>query len=127
MENYINLSGKKVLIVDDNKVNILIAERIIKKFNPEITTCMNGFDAIELIKNNNYDIVLLDHMMPEIDGIETMKELKSLNIKLPIIFALTANSYDGFKEMYINEGFDDYIAKPINIKELNKLLQNYFK
>ena len=127
MENYINLSGKKVLIVDDNKVNILIAERIIKKFNPEITTCMNGFDAIELIKNNNYDIVLLDHMMPEIDGIETMKELKSLNIKLPIIFALTANSYDGLKEMYINEGFDDYIAKPINIKELNKLLQNYFK
>ena len=127
VDTYVNLSGKKVLIVDDNKVNILIAERIIKNFNPEITTCMNGFDAIELIKNNNYDLVLLDHMMPEMDGIETMRELKSLDIKLPVIFALTANSYDGSKEMYINEGFDGYVAKPINIKELNKLLQEYFK
>ena len=127
VDTYVNLSGKKVLIVDDNKVNILIAERIINNFNPEITTCMNGFDAIELIKNNNYDLVLLDHMMPEMDGIETMKELKSLNINLPIIFALTANSYDGLKEMYISEGFNGYVAKPINIKELNKLLQEYFK
>ena len=127
VQNLVNLSGKKVLIVDDNKVNILIAERIIKNFNAEISTCMNGYDAIDLIKNNNYDLVLLDHMMPEIDGIETMKELKKLNIELPIIIALTANSYDGLKDMYKNEGFNDYIAKPINLKELNKILQEYFK
>ena len=75
---------------------------------------------------NNYDLVFLDHMMPEMDGIQTLKKLKDLKPDLPPMIALTANSYSMAKEYYINEGFYNYLAKPINKNELYNLLFNVF-
>lgn len=123
----IDCSGKNLLIVDDNKVNLLIEERILSQYKFNITTVLTGLEAIELVKNNNYDLILLDHMMPGMDGIEVIHVLSKLDINMPPIIALTANSYSGLREMYIKEGFTDYLCKPINQKELNKLLSNYFK
>ena len=77
---------------------------------------------------NNYDMIFLDHMMPEMDGIETMHILRKLDgYNMPPIVALTANAITGMKEMYLKEGFDEYLSKPINITELDKLINKYFK
>ena len=87
----------------------------------------SGRDAIEKVKENKYDIIFLDHMMPELDGIATLKLLKEKYNDLPPIIALTANSYGGLREKYISYGFNDYISKPINVKELSKMLDTYLK
>ena len=120
--SYINM---RALVVDDNNINIKFAQKLLSNYGFKIDTTTSGKECIELVKDNNYDIIFLDHMMPEMDGIETLKHLKELSIKLPPVIALTANSYSGLKEKYIEAGFNDYIAKPININELNKILSNY--
>ena len=122
----ISLSGKKALVVDDNKVNIKLASRMFEQFGIEVSSALSGNECINLVKQNNYDIIFLDHMMPELDGIATLKILKRSGCKLPPVIALTANSYTGLKDKYISEGFDDYLSKPINFKDLNKLLNRYF-
>lgn len=120
----LDFSNKKVLIVDDNKMNIKLAARLLSQFNLVIETADNGKECIELVKKNNYDIILLDHMMPELDGVATVHILRESGCELPII-ALTANSYTGSKDNYIKEGFTDYLAKPIRYKELYKILIKY--
>ena len=120
----LDLSGKKVLVVDDNIVNIKLATRLLEQFNLEISSCLNGRDCIELIKENNYDVVFLDHMMPDLDGIATVHILRDDGCTIPII-ALTANSYSGSRDRYISEGFTDYLAKPFKYKDLHKILQKY--
>ena len=127
--DYINCSNYRVLLVDDNELNLKVAKKLLSPYNFEITTLNNGKDCIDLIKSGEeYDIIFLDHMMPGMDGIEVLHVLKSLETyKIPPIVALTANAVTGMREMYIKEGFDDYLAKPIKIVELNKLLQKYFK
>lgn len=122
--NSYNFSNKKVLIVDDNKINLKLAERLLSQFNMNIKTAENGKECIELVKNNQYDIILLDHMMPELDGVATVHILRESNVNIPII-ALTANSYTGSKDNYIKEGFTDYLAKPIRYKDLYRLLAKY--
>ncbi len=120
--------GAKVLVVDDNRMNLQVVKSLLKKTQMEITTCMSGADALELMRNNQYNVILLDHMMPEMDGIETLKcarEMQdNLNQNVPVI-ALTANAISGAKEMYLSEGFDDYISKPVNGKELEEKLAKY--
>ncbi len=113
-------SGLTALIVDDADVNIKLASRYLTQFKFNISSAKSGKECIDLVKNNNYDIILLDHMMPEMDGVATLKELISLGKPLPPIVALTANSYDGIRDRFISEGFADYISKPINFRELNK-------
>lgn len=124
--NLIDCSGKRILIVDDNKINIKLASRILKSYNFEIDSVTNGKDCIEKVKNNRYDLIFLDHMMPEMDGVVTLKVMKSSEYYIPPVIALTANSYAGLKEKYKEDGFSDYLAKPINFKELNKLINIYF-
>lgn len=125
-EIMLDLTGKKALIVDDNSVNIKLASRFLKQYNFDISSASSGNECINLVKNNKYDIIFLDHMMPDLDGVATMKILKDSGYVIPPVIALTANSYSGLKDIYINAGFSDYLSKPINFKELNKLINNFF-
>ena len=122
-------SKYSVLVVDDNNLNLKVTERILKTYNFKVTTSKSGKDCIKRIKQKEkFDIIFLDHMMPEMDGIETIHVLKKLeNFKVPPVIALTANLVTGLKEKYIKEGFDDYLAKPIDVKDLNKIIIKYFK
>ena len=118
--------NKKILVVDDNKLNLKVASKILESFNFDVETSNSGFECIDKITNQNrYDIIFMDIMMPEMDGVETMKKLKNMSLKTPIV-ALTADAVEGSRERYLDEGFDDYVAKPINqmtLEEtLNKLL-----
>ena len=123
-----DLTGKKVLIVDDNKLNLKVASRLIEKYNCEIKTLESGFECIDLIKSGEqFDIILMDDMMPNMSGVETFHKLKELdNFDTPVI-ALTANAISGMREKYIEEGFNDYLSKPIDKMELNKILNTYIK
>lgn len=125
-KDIIDCTGKKILIVDDNKINIKLAARLLESYNFTIDSASSGKEAIEKVKNNKYDLIFLDHMMPEMDGVATMKVLKTSGYYVPPVVALTANSYTGLKEKYIENGFSDYLSKPINFRELNKLITRFF-
>ena len=120
----LNLAGKKALVVDDNIVNIKLATRLLEQFNLDLSSTSNGRDCIELVKKNHYDIIFLDHMMPDLDGIATVHILRDDGCTVPVI-ALTANSYSGSRDRYISEGFTDYLAKPFKYKDLHKILERY--
>lgn len=126
--NTFNAEGKKVLVVDDNKLNLRVAERLLKKYNIEVKLVESGQECINLIKDNQeFDLILLDQMMPNMNGTETLKELKSItNFNIPVI-VLTADAIIGKKEEYLNEGFDDYLSKPIEIDNLTTVLKKYLK
>lgn len=119
-------SDKKVLIVDDNKMNLKVTTRLLKNYNIITTEVLNGYEAINKIKNNEkYDLIFLDDIMPKKNGKETLNELKKIKgFDIPVI-VLTANVLEGMKEKYIEEGFDDYLAKPINKEELKKILNKF--
>ena len=109
-----------ILIVDDNPINIAIAEGLLSTMNMKIDTAMSGQEAIDMIKKKDYDIVFMDHMMPEMDGVdatkiirETMKSAEEL-----VIIALTANAVEEAKQQFFEVGMNDFVAKPIEIKEL---------
>lgn len=122
----IDYTSKKVLVVDDNELNIKVAERVLSALGVKIDTCLSGKDAITMVKKEKYDIILLDIMMPEMNGEETLVELKKIkDFDVPVV-ALTADAVQGAKEKYLEEGFNSYIAKPFTrdqIKEkIDKLL-----
>lgn len=119
----IDVSGKKVLIVDDNKINLKVAERLLEKYSLDITTVDSGMMCIQKVNEpNNYDLILMDDMMPGMSGVETLHKLKeNPNFNIPVV-ALTANAISGMKEKYLNEGFNDYLAKPIDKNELNNIV-----
>ena len=121
-----NLSGKKILIVDDNPINLKLTKRLMSTFNAKITTASSGQECLNLVKSNKYDIIFLDHMMPEMDGITTMKLLKDVSTNLPPVVALTANQTSDTKDEYLQAGFSDYLAKPINNGDLIRLMVKYF-
>lgn len=127
-DDIVDLSGKKILIVDDNKLNLKVASRLLEKYNCSIETLESGFECIDKIKNNEvFDLILMDDMMPEMSGVETLHKLKEIeNFNIPVV-ALTANAITGMKEKYLSEGFVDYLSKPIDKVELNKLLQKLLK
>ena len=118
----------RILVVDDTKMNLLVVENLLKKTGIKIDTAINGPDSIELAKNNAYDVILMDQRMPGMDGTEAMKEIRnlesSLNSATPVI-CLTADVVRGAKERYIQMGFNDYLTKPIDSAELEKMLINY--
>ena len=121
----IDLKGKRILIVDDNKLNLKVASKFLSNYNPVIETVESGFECIDKIKNGEtYDLILMDDMMPKMSGVETLKELKKLDkFTMPVV-ALTANAVAGMREKYISDGFDDYLAKPIDKQELKRVLSN---
>ena len=119
----------KVLVVDDNKVNLIVFEKMIGLSQITPDKAMSGEECIELCKKVKYDVIFLDHMMPGLDGIETLKELISdendnPNKTTPII-ALTANVISGAREMYMEAGFTDFLTKPVNLERLNDMLRKY--
>ncbi len=118
----------KVLVVDDTEVNLLVVKGLLKSTEIQVTTCLSGAECLELVQKNVYDLILLDHMMPEMDGIETLKQMKKLEHNLckdaPVI-VLTANAIVGVREMYLEEGFDDYLSKPIEGPILERVIQKY--
>ena len=124
-EEFTDLTGKKILVVDDNKLNLKVASKLLEKYHATISTSDSGFEAIERINNGEvYDLILMDDMMPKMSGTETLQKLKQIpNFHIPVV-ALTANAIAGMREKYIQLGFNDYLSKPIEKQELNKVLQN---
>jgi signal transduction histidine kinase/FixJ family two-component response regulator/HPt (histidine-containing phosphotransfer) domain-containing protein len=124
-EKSISAPEAKILIVDDNEYNIKVAYGLLKLFDIDSHTAMSGKEAIKMINENEYDIIYMDHMMPEMDGLETTAEIRKLNSGKKVkIVALTANAVQGAKELFLDNGFNDFISKPIEIHELfNSLMK----
>ncbi len=111
----------KVLVVDDNGVNLEVAQGLLKQFGIESVTANSAKVAFELIENQEFDLIFMDHMMPEMDGVQATKILRESG-NTSLIVALTANAIVGAKDIYLNAGFDDYMTKPIDIKALSDML-----
>jgi signal transduction histidine kinase/CheY-like chemotaxis protein len=130
---HFTLSRARLLIVDDITTNLHVAEGLLAPYMAEVDTCLNGLQAIEMIKhaasqNRDYDIVFMDHMMPEMDGIETTAAIRALEGErfraMPII-ALTANAVVGMREMFFQNGFNDFLPKPIDVSKLDEILDRW--
>lgn len=118
----------KVLVVDDNKVNLTVVKGLLRKTQMQIACVMSGRECLEAVRQEAYHIILLDYMMPEMDGAETLENLKSMpdnKSKDAAVIVLTANAMAGMKEMYLEQGFDAYISKPIEGTALEQLLMEY--
>lgn len=117
----------KILVVDDNEMNRKVAKNLMKLNGIVPDQAASGMEAIEMIGKNTYDIVFLDHMMPKMDGIETLAKLKEEHLTTDdmTIIALTANAVVGAKEKYLQAGFDDYLSKPIEVDKLEEKLAKY--
>ncbi len=122
---YNNVSA---LVVDDSKLNLKVAEKILSEYGLNITSVLSGEECIEMIKSGiTYDLIFMDIMMPNKNGVETLKELKEIkNFKVPVV-ALTADAMEGQKEEYLKEGFIDYLSKPIERTELETFLKKELK
>ena len=118
----------EVLVVDDNSMNLFVFESLLKSTKIQITTAKSGMECLDKIAAKRFDIVFLDHMMPEMDGIETLERAKAMKESqchgVPFI-ALTANAIAGAREMFLGKGFTDYLSKPINSKLLERMIQDY--
>lgn len=121
----LNLVNKKVLVVDDNDLNLKIADRLLKKYNLQVDTCKSGYECLEKIKDQTYDLIFMDDMMPKMSGTETLHIIQESPTFKTKVIALTANAIEGMKEKYIEEGFNDYLAKPIDNDELEKVLRRH--
>jgi len=116
----------KLLIVDDLPANLLVAQGLLAPYGSQVDTAASGREAIELVKNHNYDLIFMDHMMPEMDGVETVSAIRKIEsyAHTPII-ALTANALRGMKEFYLENGFQDYLSKPISPEALNEVINKW--
>lgn len=118
----------RILVVDDNMINLTIAKELLRRTEMQVELANSGESCLELVKQNRYDVILLDHMMPVMDGIETLKKMKQMEnnqSKNAAVIVLTANAITGAKEMYLKEGFEDYLSKPIDSKELEITIRKY--
>ncbi|MBR3457713.1 MAG: response regulator [Selenomonadaceae bacterium] len=118
----------KILVVDDNDMNLFVVENLLKNTEIQVTRSMSGQDCLEKIAAQRYDVIFLDHMMPGMDGIETLERAKTMKDSkcqdVPVI-ALTANAISGVREMFLKKGFTDYLSKPVDSKALERMLQQY--
>lgn len=125
--NDVSYKDKKILIVDDNKLNIKVARRALKDFDFIIDEAYDGLECLEKVKNNQYDLILMDIMMPNLNGEETLKKLKEdHNFNTPVL-ALTADALETSKDKYLNEGFISYISKPFNKEQIKEKLDKIFQ
>ena len=127
-ENYPSVKewpGSKVLVVDDNRMNRIVLGQILKMTKVQIDNAESGFVCLDMTRAQKYDLILMDHMMPEMDGIETYRKMRedkaNLCSETPIII-ITANAMEGDREKYLAMGFDDYLSKPIIPDELLKIM-----
>lgn len=117
--------GCKVLVVDDNLINRRVARSFLQTYGLEITEAESGMEAIEFVRRTRFDIIFMDHMMPMMDGIEAVQNIRSdcgENGKLPVIIALTANAMEGVRENFLVNGFQDFITKPIDRRAMHMVL-----
>jgi PAS domain S-box-containing protein len=115
----------RILLVDDLITNLRVAEGLMLPYRMQIDVCQSGAESIELVKGKAYDMVFMDHMMPEMDGIEAAQRIRELGgdyERLPIV-ALTANAVSGVREMFLQNGFNDFLAKPVEMAKLNAILE----
>ena len=115
----------RVLVVDDNKINLKVASGALAPYQFIVDEARSGAQAIEMVQNQVYDLILMDHMMPEMDGIEATDHIRrdcGENGEKPVIIALSANAYNNAKEMFMSNGFQDFIAKPLDKDELRRML-----
>lgn len=131
---FVELSGEEsmimapdahILVVDDNFVNRKVFVNLLKASKMQIDEASSGEMCLSMVEKNAYDLIFLDHMMPGLDGIETLKQIKQDGDKHTVVIALTANAIKGAREMYLKEGFDNYLTKPIMPGELNRILATY--
>lgn len=124
--NYETFEGKKVLVVDDSKLNLKVAENVLKNFKVSTETVTSGLECLSCVKSKKYDIIFMDIMMPNMSGVEVLKKLREEKVNIPVI-ALTADAIEGQEEKYISEGFDGYLLKPIDKTKLKVILNKYLK
>lgn len=127
-DEVVDAAGKKVLVVDDNQLNLRVAERLLSAYKCDIECVSSGSECITKIANGEkYDLILLDDMMPKMSGSETLVKLKEIgNFDTPVC-VLTANAITGMREEYLGKGFNDYLSKPIVKEELNRVIKKYLK
>ena len=118
----------KVLVVDDNLINRKVAIGFLKTYGFELYEATSGAEAIKMVQNTKFNIIFMDHMMPEMDGIEATKIIREdcgVNGRTPVVIALTANAMAGVREKFLNNGFQDFIPKPLDRKPLNEVLSRW--
>jgi len=120
----LRIRNSLALVVDDNRINRMVAEGFLRRYGMEVHTAAGGEEAIKMVQQQNYDIVFMDHRMPGMDGIEAARKIRSLGNKFTrlTIIALTANALPGVRETFLREGLDDFLTKPIMNKELKDIL-----
>ena len=119
--------GASVLIVDDNMMNLKVAKGLLKPYGMDLDVALGGQQCIDMVTDRMFDLILLDHMMPQMDGMETLEKLKELRDFSTPVIALTANAMQGAKKMYEESGFDGYLSKPIKVAEIEEVLGMYLK
>ena len=124
-EEVTDFSSLKVLVVDDNLLNIKVADKIFKAYNINIDSVMSGFECLDKVKNNKYDVIFMDIMMPKMGGVETLKKLRE-TVTTPVV-ALTADAIEGKCDRYLEVGFSDYLTKPIERDKLKSVLSKYVR
>ena len=129
LKDTLNLWDVKILLVDDTSLNLKVATKILEKYHAnKITTCESGFECLERIKNGEeYDVILLDDMMPKMSGVITLGKLKEIEGFHTPVVALTANAISGMREKYIKDGFQDYLAKPIEKEKLVQVMNQVLR
>ncbi len=126
-DTYVYAPDAKLLAVDDNRMNLLVINNLLKLNGIKPDNVSSGQEALDILREKSYDLILLDHMMPDMDGIETLKKAKEKDL-IPEgchVIALTANAVAGARESYIKEGFDDYLSKPIEVSSLESVLAKF--
>ena len=124
--DYNTFEGKKALIVDDSKLNLKVAENVLKNFLVTTESVTSGLECLSCVNSKKYDIIFMDIMMPNMSGVEVLKKLREEKVNIPVI-ALTADAIEGQEEKYISEGFDGYLSKPIDKTKLKVILNKYLK
>ncbi len=117
----------RVLVVDDNQMNLKVAKNLLKLNGIEADLALSGYEAIDMAGKKKYDLIFLDHMMPRMDGIETLNKMRSEGVtdESTKVIALTANAVVGSRELYMEAGFDDYLTKPIDVEQLDRMLARH--
>ena len=117
-----------ILVVDDNAINRKVFRNLLKQTKVRVDEAESGMECLELIKQKHYHLIFLDHMMPGLDGVETLRHMKEMDeypCKATPVIALTANAICGAREMYLKEGFDEFLSKPIQPIKLEKLIKEW--
>lgn len=118
----------RILLVDDNPVNRRILGKLLKGFPYEIDEAGSGIQCLELVQKTEYGLIFMDHLMPEMDGVEALHEIRKLTDnpnQVTAVIALTGNDEDGAREYYLSEGFDDYLPKPVDASRVNEIIKTY--